>query len=432
MMLTHGAHRRARSGFFCALIASELHAGAARAQEPPPTPDAPGEAPAPPAPAAATPAPAAPPPAEAAPAPSSTTVAPKVTVGGYIEGYYSYNFNQPSNGITNDRWLDNRHNSFALQAAVLDVTGELGSVSGHIALQAGPTASGWYSNSAEQRASSASTGPLDASTWRILQQATVGWKAPIGRGLQLQAGLFLTPIGFEVPAVKDNYNWSRSNLFLALPFYHVGVRAGYDITDQLSVAAYVVNGWNAATDNNDGKSGIAQVTYKIPDLLSLAVLYMGGPERAQDAPEGRPFRHLFDAWAELYVHKLVSIAVHGDAGFESNNMGTQSWESGAIYARVQPTSFLYLSARGDALFENVPAKDGAQASSIFFGSDMYSFTATADVRPADHFSFRAEYRHDAAQNDVFFKKTVALDATGAGVPNAKTQDTLTFGATAWF
>ncbi|WP_394822395.1 outer membrane beta-barrel protein [Pendulispora albinea] len=444
---------RARSGvlsILCTLAAATAsYARSAAAQEardpnaPPPSSPASDAQGATPAPAAATsPAPADAAPAATTPATAAETPAPpappaesptlKVTVGGYAEAYYSYNFNTPENGITNFRWIDNRHNTFKLQTAVLDVSAEYGAFTGHIALQAGPTATGWYADSVEARAGASGAAPLDSATWKILQQATVGWRAPIGRGLLLQAGLFLTPIGFEGPAVKDNYNWSRSNLFFALPFYHAGVRASYELTDRLTVSGMLVNGWNSATDVNDGKSGIAQVTYKIPDLLSLSVLYMGGPERAQASPEGRPFRHLFDGWAEVFVHKLVSLAVHGNAGFENGAFGTQSWKATALYARVQPLPFLYLAARGDAFFEDAPSNDSGSASSIFFGSDVYSVTGTIDLRPMDHLSFRTEYRHDSAKAPIFFKHGAAQDATGAYIANADAQDTVTVGLTGWF
>ncbi len=58
-----------------------------------------------------------------------------------------------------------------------------------------------------------------------MQQGFVGYRFPFRRGLVVQAGLFLSPIGPEGIAVRDNRNWSRSTLFFALPYYHTGARA---------------------------------------------------------------------------------------------------------------------------------------------------------------------------------------------------------------
>jgi hypothetical protein len=211
------------------------------------------------------------------------------------------------------------------------------------------------------------------------------------------------------------------------------VRATYELTDRLTAMAMATNGWNSVSDVNDGKSGQLQLTYKIPDTLTMAILYMGGPERPQSAPEGRPIRHLFDGWAQVDLHKRFSVAAHGDVGFEDNKYGLHSWRAGALYARVQPLSFLYVAGRGDAFFEDFSQDANGMASSIFFGSDVWSLTGTIDLRPMDHVSFRTEYRHDVAGVPSYFKKGAPPDpTTGDLVPNARTQDTLTFGMTGWF
>ncbi len=428
------AHRVVRTGIvLLALGAGITRTRPARAEEPGepdgPAPANPPSAP-PPAPASEPPAPA-PAPAPVVAAPASD--APKVTVGGYAEAYYSYNLNNPANGITNFRWIDNRHNTIMLQTAVLDVAAEYASFRGHVALQAGPTAEGWYSEANEGRVGASGAAPLGVETWKHVQQANVGWKAPVGRGLLLEGGLFLTTIGYEGPAVKDNWNWSRSNLFLALPFYHAGVRATYELTDRLTAMAMVTNGWNSLSDTNDGKSGQLQLTYKIPDALTVSFLYMGGPERSQSSPEGRPIRHLFDLWAQADLGERFSVAAHGDAGFEDNAYGLHWWRAGALYARAKALDFLYVAARGDAFFEDVSANAQGTASSLFYGSDVWSLTGTLDFRPIDHLSFRAEYRHDVAGAPLYFAKGAEADpATGGLVPNARTQDTVTLGLTGWF
>lgn len=406
MQAMGNAHRAVRAGIVLFAIGTSLsNAGTARADEP--------EAP----------------PAEPRPASES----PKVTLGGYVEAYYQYNFGRPSNGITNYRWVDNRHNSIQLSTLVLDVAAEYASFRAHAALQAGPTADGWYAESVEGRVGAGGVAPLGVETWKHVQQANVGWKAPLGRGLLVEGGLFLTTIGYEGAAVKDNWNWSRSNLFFALPFYHAGLRATYELTDRLTAMAMVTNGWNQISDGNDGKSGQLQLTYKIPDLLTVSLLYMGGPERPQSAPEGRPLRHLFDLWAQLDVNERLSFAAHGDAGFENNAYGLQSWRAGALYARVKPLDFLYVAARGDAFFEDVPSNALGTASSLFYGTDVWSLTGTANLRPMDHLSFRTEYRHDVAGAPLYFRKGAEADPTTGGLlANARTQDTLTLGVTGWF
>ena len=73
-----------------------------------------------------------------------------------------------------------------------------------------------------------------------VQQAYACFLAPVGNGLTIDFGKFVTPAGAEVIENKDNLNYSRGLLFaLAIPYYHMGVRLGYAINDKVSVTGYL-------------------------------------------------------------------------------------------------------------------------------------------------------------------------------------------------
>lgn len=379
------------------------------------------------------PAPPAPPPAAVPPPLAAETVVGKFTLGGYIEAAYSYNLNNPSNGITNYRGFDNRHNSFTLSNALLDGQWEKDAVSGRVMLQIGHTPNTYYL--AEPSSPGAGgAGGADASTWKFIQQAYVAYKAQVGKGLTLQLGVFLSPIGIEGMAVKDNWTWSRSNLFFGLPFYHTGLRATQQLTDKLALTVAVYNGWNSVVDNNPQKSVSAQFAYTESEKLLFSVLYFGGVERPASAPEGKPWRHLLDGWIQARLAAPLWIAAHADAGFENTRFGTSSWGAGALYAQVRAASFLYLAARGDYFREHAAQSSAGTAGHLFWPGDwVASGTGTVDLRPRDNISIRAEYRHDQGQVDTFFKGHVRGDGSAATpfVPNARGQDTLTLGVTTW-
>ena len=117
------------------------------------------------------------------------------------------------------------------------------------------------------------TGP---DLWKFVQEAYVGSKVPHVRDLVLQAGVFLAPVGCEALAVKDNWNWSRSNLFFGLWNYQTGARALYDLTAGWSLSIGVYNGWNSVVDNNRYKSVEARVAYHLAGRLLAQFLYFGG------------------------------------------------------------------------------------------------------------------------------------------------------------
>lgn len=368
------------------------------------------------------------------------------TFGGWVEAYYGWNFNQPSNGITDLRGFDNRHNSVNLSNIVLDAQWDWEGVNGRITLQWGSTPATYYL--AETNAPSLGTGvgAQSQTMWQMVQQAFVGYRIPVGGGLNIQAGLFLSPIGVEAMAVRDNYLLSRSNLFYGFPFYHTGLRASYAITDELSVILWGINGWNTVLDNNDEKSFAVELSWATPGLLSANLTYLGGVERPRNAPEGRAWRHVIDLNATLTPIEWLGLQGQITGGWEDNAFGTSAYVGTLLSARFQIVEWLALAARGDFFWERVASNAVGSASAIFWPVEwVSSATAAVEIRPHSHIVLRLEYRHDHAAGDgangacatmgrcAYFAGSVMGDgATTPFVHNASTQDTLTLGTTAWF
>ena len=94
---------------------------------------------------------------------------------------------------------------------------------------------------------------------------------------------------------KDNFNYSRGLLFaLAIPYYHMGARVGYAVSDKVSVTGYLVNGWNNVKDNNDAKTVGASLAIKpTARRRSSAITWWATSsprQRRRHAQSGRPGR----------------------------------------------------------------------------------------------------------------------------------------------
>jgi hypothetical protein len=365
---------------------------------------------------------------------SQTAPKAKVTPLAYVEAYYAYNFARPSNGITNYRDFDNRHDTFSLTNAVAGVVFESGPMSGRLVAQVGSTPSTYYLSEPNLAGTNAANA-TNTDLWKFLQEAYVGYKAPIGRGVSFEAGLFLAPIGPEAMAVKDNWNWSRSYLFGGLPFYITGARAGYSFDETWSASLGIYNGWNSVVDNNTEKSVLGLVNYHSGKLVAQ-LLYFGGVEWPPGSPLGRAWRSDFDVYAQWHALDWLSLAAEFNSGFDPNAFGTSAWYAGAIYARFRMLSWLYLALRGDRFYEHQGTGPAGTAPPIFWAGAKWvtEGTATLDVQPVDHLIVRFEYRHDQAESPLYFRGSVAGLGTAASpfVPNSETQDTLTLGATTWF
>jgi hypothetical protein len=357
------------------------------------------------------------------------------TFGGWAEAYYAWNFNEPSNGITDLRGFDNRHNSFNLSNVVLDAQWDYEGVNGRISLQWGSTPATYYLAETFGPTLGTGVGAQSIELWQFVQQAFVGYRIPIGNGLNVQAGLFLSPIGPEGMAVKDNWNYSRSNLFYGLPFYHTGVRISYPIDPTLTVTVWGVNGWNTVLDNNEEKSLALQLGWTPSSAVSVNFVYFSGVEPIVGSAEPRGWRHTFDLNATVTPVEWLQLMGHIDAGFEPvPDVGTSAWVAGALYARVRLVEWLFVALRGDFFWDNPASNGTTTASRIFWPAEwVSSATATVDVRPHEHVSLRLEYRHDHAASDAYFRGQVDGDGvTTPFVRNATYQNTITVGTTAWF
>src|ERR1035437_1025389 len=171
------------------------------------------------------------------------------TVNGLVDGYYGFNFNTPANRTNGLRLFDNATNQFALNLIEvgLDKAPDAGSRLGYdVTLGFG---------NAMNVVNSSDPGGLGFAQY--LKQAYVSYLAPVGKGLTLTFGKFVTPNGAEVIESNKNWNYSRSLLFnYAIPFYHFGVSAAYTFNDKYSLTGYVVNGWNNLVDTySSGKTG---------------------------------------------------------------------------------------------------------------------------------------------------------------------------------
>lgn len=356
----------------------------------------------------------------------------RFTLGAYVETFYQWNFNQPSNGITNQRGFDNRHNTVTIANAVLDAGFRAKDLLARLALQAGHTPAMQYRDETKLPGSD-SANEVDDKLWRHFQRASVGWQP--NETLLLEGGIFLSSYGVESLAVKDNWNWSRSNAFTRLPNYQTGFKTTLHLSKRFDVIGGVYNGWNNVVDNNDEKSFFLQAQYKAKEELTASISYYGGVERPGGAKEGRAWRHVSQSYAQWDPLSWLEVSGEADGGFENNRFGFHWFAAAVGWVRVKALEWLYFSGRGERVWEDQSANaDGQSGAILFDAKHVTSGTLTADVRPVKGLSARLEVRHDRASTDLYFRRQVQGDGTETTpyVPNTRRQTTLLFGVTAWF
>lgn len=316
-----------------------------------------------------------------------------VRINGFLSAGYNYNFNEPHTRAINLRPFNDASESFALELAQLvfhkDVQ-DAGDAGFRLDLNFGytvPTVLG----STELEAT-----PDDF----YIRQAYISYVAPVGSGLRLDFGKFVTDHGLEVIEGYEDWNWnySRSLLFYwTVPVTHTGLRATYTVNDKLTLSGAVVNGWDNVKDNNSSKSfHLHAAITPLPGTV-VNLKYMAGTE-ANDT------RHLFN----LNLSKSFgALALKADYvyGTEDNvdGFGDSTWAGVAGYARYAVSEKFAMNARVE-LFSD---KDGARTGTA---QDLWELTLTPEYTVNENLVVRAEYRHDHSNKDVFDKNGTPSDS----------------------
>src|SRR3972149_9711382 len=164
-----------------------------------------------------------------------------VKVNGFVSTSYNYNFNTPDDRKIQYRAFNENADSFNLDVAELVFQKDAAGV-GDIGFRTDLM----YGYTVPKAIRSTWPGTLQSADDDVdIQQTYVRYIAPVGSGLTLDFGKFITEMGAEVIEGYDGwgYNYSRSLLFYnTIPYTHTGVRGTYKFNDQVTFMGQVLYG----------------------------------------------------------------------------------------------------------------------------------------------------------------------------------------------
>lgn len=342
--------------------------------------------------------------------------------GGHVAASYNYNFRDPKSQNNTFRLFDEKANQFDVNQAELYVEKPTS--------EASPAGFGFDVLLGRDAKKVHSSGLGETNQPFDLTQAYVTYKVPIGKGIDLKGGKFVTLHGAEVIRRTGNFNISRSMAFsFAIPFTHTGLMATYPVTDWLSTTLGIVNGWDNTDDNNRGKSfhGAATIT---PPFIKDFTLTLGGTWGAEqvsnafdptrDINRNGPKRGLIDLVATYKPFAPLTLTLNYDYGRQEEAFvdggPTAVWHAVAAYAVYDITDRISVGVRGEYFKD----QDGFRLPGATPGKllEVWETTLTGRYKLFDHLFASIEYRHDEARdNKLVFDR-------GDGTHNANTQNTV--------
>jgi hypothetical protein len=240
---------------------------------------------------------------------------------------------------------------------------------------------------------------------QYLKEGYLEYLAPVGKGLQINVGKFVTPAGAEVIETKDNWNYSRGLLFSwAIPYFHFGTSAKYAFNSKFALTGYLMNGWNNSVDNNSGKTTGFTAAWTPSSKLTLIENYLVGPEQSNDNSD---FRHLTDTVVTYTPNTKLSLMANYDYGHDRVPVTSPGlppttsavwWTGIAGYIKYAPNATWAIATRGEWFKDHNGFSTGT-------AQNVGEFTLTLQRMLASKIITRLEFRRDMSDQDVFPYRT---------------------------
>lgn len=321
---------------------------------------------------------------------SKTNTPGPLSVTGYIETYYSYDVNKPSNN-TKPGFLysHNRHNEFNVNLAFLRGSYNTDKVRGTLAVAVGSYMNANYA--------------AEPGTLKNVFEANAGVK--IGRkNLWLDAGIFSSHIGFESAISKDCWNVTRSLLAENSPYYESGVKLGYTSDNsKWFISGLLLNGWQRITrvDGNSLMSFGTQIQYKPSPAVTLNYSTFIGTDKPDSI---RLMRYFHNLYGIFNVGSKFGITAGLDIGTEQKAKGKSdmnTWYSPVLIMRYMPTSQWAIAARGEYYNDKNQVIISTGTAN---GFKTTGFSLNVDYIPVPNAVIRLEGRRLNSKDLIFTKE----------------------------
>lgn len=320
-------------------------------------------------------------------------------ISAFIDTYYNFSANKPSNATIPYFVSMNRHNELTLNIAFVEFAYQKDRLRAKFTPGLGTYMESNYAQ--------------ESPVFRNVVEANVGIKLFQNKDIWLDVGIMNAPYTYENHISKDQLIYTRTLAAEFSPYYLSGLKLFIPLHTKLNLGLYLINGWQQIQDVNAQKSFTSSLEYKISGRTQFNwTTYIGNEQSKQNPDFGVRY---FSDFSVLYnidgKFSFISGFYIGKQDRKATFAQTNSaywWQGNTVVSyRLTPR----FSLAGRVEYFNDPSQ--IQATSLNVGEKFQVFNSSLglNVKLFDQALFRMETRYFSASKNVFqdqhdqFRKT---------------------------
>lgn len=316
----------------------------------------------------------------------------KVSIGGFVDVYYGYDFNRPAQSDRPYAVSSGRHNEVNINLAYIDLRYINDKVRAHLVSGFGTYVNANYS--------------LEPGSLKNLIEANVGIRLSKKKDIWVDAGVLPSPYTNESAISKDHFMYTRSFAPEFVPYYLSGVKLSVPFGKKIKAYGYLLNGWQSIQDVNNPLSMGTQIEYRPGNKWLINWDTYVGDENSKTFPlYGN--RYFSDVYTIFNPNGKVSMTACIYAGVQEirDTFGqtfNRPWWQANVQGRVKLGKQISLAARAEIFEDDYSAMIKSATGTIGFST--MSAGLCLNVNVSDAAMFRVEARQFFSDKNVYFDK----------------------------
>ncbi len=327
----------------------------------------------------------------------------KITVNGYIDTYYGYDFNKPKSKDRPYFVSMARHNEFNINLAYIDVKYSSSRLRARFVPGFGTYINSNYSH--------------EPGVLKNIVEGSIGIKLLPDKNIWLDVGVLGSPYTNESAISKDHLMYTRSFAPEYVPYYLCGLKLTVPLHEKLTAYLYLLNGWQQIMDQNEGKSLGTQLEYRPNNYWLLNWNTYVGNEQTETAPQNRT-RYFSDIFF-IYVRGKWSATGCAYYGIQNRDIGNGTssahWWQANLIGKYVFTEKLSLSGRVE--YFNDPESVQITSINTLPGFTSYSTGLCLNVQIASNILARFEGRTFFSRDEVYQRNDSPVNSSNLLISN---------------